>query len=248
MTSFLTLTILVLFSKNLIISAFIVTKLNPRFTSSSKSIYSSNVVTNKEHHKFNLNAIAIPAEQEDEKKKRRRNSDDDYSNDDNKDWTVTKGGFIPNILQRRKSKQQQTQQSKPDSKIHFVDNIYDYKDVVVNEKERMVVVRFFASWCRSCKATKPLFSKLVHKYSKSNVKFVEVPLTKETAYLQEGLGVPSVPFAHIYHPEVGLVEEMKISKPHFSKFRQELNSYVLGSCNIEDNDRKTEGECIGAFE
>jgi thiol-disulfide isomerase/thioredoxin len=184
-----------------------------------------------------LQAVAMPAEQEDEKQKKRKANIDDQ-NDSRGDWTKTKGGFIPNILKRRKSKKHPT--------IQLVDNINDYKAAVVDEKEQIVVVRFFASWCRSCKATKPLFNKLVRNFSDSRVKFVEVPLTKETAYLQEGLGVPSVPFAHIYHPDGGLVEEMKVSKPHFSKFSEKLNSYVVGSCDIpEDEDID---EAIGAFE
>lgn len=201
-----------------------------------------------------LQAVALPAEQEDEKQKKKKN---DNEEDEEDEWTATKGGFIPNILKRRK------QQKHPS--IHMVDNIHDYKDVVVDETEQIVVVRFFASWCRSCKATKPLFNKLVRTYSQTtdynvNVKFVEVPLTKETAYLQEGLGVPSVPFAHIYHPEGGLVEEMKISKPHFSDFNQKLKSYVVGSCDlpaesgneseneIEEEGMNMEDGTIGAFE
>jgi hypothetical protein len=45
-------------------------------------------------------------------------------------------------------------------------------------------------------------------------------------------GVPSVPFAHIYHPDAGLVEELKISKPYFRDFKDSLNSYVIGSCDL----------------
>lgn len=179
-----------------------------------------------------LQAIAVPAEQEDEKKKKKRA-------DSNDDWTTTKGGFIPNILKKRNSTY---------PKVHLVDNIHDYKNIVAEEKDQIVVVRFFASWCRSCKTTKPLFNKLVQSFSDSSVKFVEVPLNKETAYLQEGLGVPSVPYAHIYHPEAGLVEEMKISKPHFSTFIESLRSYVVGSCDVPDEEDNIITDTIGSFE
>lgn len=49
-------------------------------------------------------------------------------------------------------------------------------------------------------------------------------------------GVPSVPFAHIYHPDAGLVEEMKISKPHFREFKDCLNSYAVGNCELPYDD------------
>jgi hypothetical protein len=60
------------------------------------------------------------------------------------------------------------------------------------------------------------------------IKFVEVPLTKENAYLHEGLGVPSLPFAHIYDPSVGLVEERKINKIFFTEFKDALKNYADG--------------------
>lgn len=171
-----------------------------------------------------LNAVAdppySPAEHQDEDEKHEMDDDDDD------DWTPTAGGFFANLTKRKSNKVQT---------IHTVDNIEDYKRVVVDEKDDIVVVRFHASWCRSCKTSEPVFKRLMKKFS--GVKFVQVPLTKETAYLQEGLGVPSVPFAHIYHPDAGLVEEMKVSKPHLKKFDESVASYVKGSCDLpRDND------------
>ena len=192
-----------------------------------------------------LQAIVLPAEQEDEKKKKKKNKSgaapDESSSSD--DWTTTNGGFIPNIFKKK--------DSSTHSKIHLVDNIDDYKRLVADEQNQIVVVRFFAKWCRSCKVSKPQFNKLVHTFAKSSVKFVEVPLSKDTAYLHEGLGVPSIPFAHIYHPQAGLVEEIKISKPHFSTFVDKLQSYVVGSCDIPDDRGETDCtvlENVGSFE
>ena len=157
--------------------------------------------------------------------------------------------------------------------VQQVDNIIDYKQVVVEEKVKVVVVRFYATWCRSCRATEPMFNRLVSS-SSSNVKFVEVPITKANAYLHEGLGVPSFPYAHvsknsltfvrftsmlfnsltslflekIYHPEAGLVEELKISKPHFAKFSQVLQSYMTGYCDVTYQNDGEETDTMGAFE
>jgi thiol-disulfide isomerase/thioredoxin len=70
----------------------------------------------------------------------------------------------------------------------LVDNIQDYKSIVVDETEQLVVVFFHAPWCKSCRVTKPLFQKVCQEYF-HQVKFVHVPLTKTTAYLQQGLGM-----------------------------------------------------------
>ena len=177
------------------------------------------------------------------------------------------GGFITKFLRRRSfgiddavadssapsssstsssSIKQQQQQL-----ITTVDTLEEYKRIVVNEQHSIVVVRFHASWCKSCKAAYPLFHKLATEYNNNNtgsgvvVKFVEVPLTKETAYLHEGLGVPSVPFGHVYYPNVGLVEERKLNRKVFNDFKSVLKDYVRGSCDIpseEEEEEEDKGE------
>jgi hypothetical protein len=48
--------------------------------------------------------------------------------------------------------------------------------------------------------------------------FLDVPVTETNANLHKGLGVETVPYSHIYHPELGLVEETKLSRETFSEF------------------------------
>ena len=48
--------------------------------------------------------------------------------------------------------------------------------------------------------------------------FLDVPVTESNTNLHKGLGIESVPFAHVYHPERGLVEETKLSRETFSEF------------------------------
>ena len=131
--------------------------------------------------------------------------------------------FVPKLFKRKSPEQ--------DSRILTVDTLAEYKAQVVNQNT-LVVVRFYAPWCKSCKASFPLLKQLMSKYPE--VKYVQVPLTKETAYIHEGLGVKSVPFAHIYHPEGGLVEEKKINKRVFGEFAKALGWYVQGECDLND--------------
>ena len=97
----------------------------------------------------------------------------------------------------------------------------------------MVVVRFYAPWCKACKAVQQPFRKLCRDLSSmGNIKFVECPVTKENAYLHEGLGIPSLPYGHIYHPQAGLVEERKLNKNVFQDFTNVLQTYVDGQCTV----------------
>lgn len=114
--------------------------------------------------------------------------------------------------------------------FHVVRTLEEYKHVVGDEKEKIVAVRFFAPWCKACKAIAPSFYRLASTYS--NVVFVDVPVTQENTNLHQGLGVPSLPFGHIYHPYGGLVEERRISRRYFASFAKSLKSYIDGECSI----------------
>ena len=136
--------------------------------------------------------------------------------------------------------------------VQRVESIQEYKDTVVNESNQITVVRFFASYCKSCQASAPLFYKLAYDYATHssalarNVKFIEVPLTKQTKLLHEALGIPSLPFSHIYHPLAGLCEERAVSKKHIAEVEGILRCYVFGECQLPDDPgdcMKVYGEC-----
>lgn len=131
--------------------------------------------------------------------------------------------------------------------FHVVRTLEEYKRVVGDEKEKIVAVRFYAPWCKACKAIAPSFYRLASTYS--NVIFVDVPVTQENTNLHQGLKVPSLPFGHIYHPYGGLVEEKRISRRYFSSFAKSLKSYTDGQCDLENafvvSDNRSVNEGLG---
>jgi len=158
---------------------------------------------------------------------RPKDNNDDEDDDNSSSWTAVEGGFLPKF--------------KPPAKkapaVQDIQSLQDYKKIVVQEPEKITVVRFYAPWCRACKAVKAKYYRLSRQYSSSphsdKVQFVEVPLTKENAVLHTGLGIPSLPYGHIYHPQAGLVEERKINKHVFEEFETVLETYVQGFCNVD---------------
>uniref|UniRef100_A0A7R9VUF0 Thioredoxin domain-containing protein n=1 Tax=Pseudictyota dubia TaxID=2749911 RepID=A0A7R9VUF0_9STRA len=203
----------------------------------------TSVVSNRRISASPLNAVAdppVPAPAEHQKEEGDANT---QSENESSDWTKTSGGFIPKIL-RRKERQERARR-KPT--IEHVETIQEYKTVVADENDRIVIVRFFAPWCKACRAAAPFFRKMAGDFS-PDVKFVELPLTKDNAYLHEGLGVPSVPFAHIYHPDVGLVEEMKMNKKDFPAVQKVLEDYLAGSCEVPSFCFYDGDEAIGEFQ
>ncbi|OEU07354.1 hypothetical protein FRACYDRAFT_213160 [Fragilariopsis cylindrus CCMP1102] len=140
-----------------------------------------------------------------------------------------------------------------------VTDIQQYKDEVVDAKDSaIVVVRFYATWCKACKSIEGNYHRLGQEFPSDVVKFVEVPLTKDNAYLHKGLNIPSLPYAHIYYNNdchnddnkltsttctvsssssfsssaSTLVEELKINKNKFSNFRRIIRSYANRECEV----------------
>ena len=172
---------------------------------------------------------------------RARNNDED---DSSSSWTPVQGGFLPRFRT-------------PKSVVPLVREIRtleEYRQYVVQPPDTITVVRFYAPWCRACKAVQPKFQRLSRQYasastaaavvtsdndnsnhrSRPSVQFVEVPLTAETAVLHTGLGVPSLPYGHIYSNGL-LVEERKMNKHVFAEFEAVLQTYVQGYCPVQYN-------------
>lgn len=144
-----------------------------------------------------------------------------------------------NIVMKEQHPPQGKKQHNPKrpSFVHEAVTLKEYKELVADETERLVVVRFYARWCRACAAVEPYFYRLAK--SMPNVKFVETPVLEENSNLHCGLGVPSLPFAHIYSPSLGLVEELRMSKKEFKNFHKVLQTYVEGECSDLEMDPET---------
>ncbi|KAL7518771.1 hypothetical protein ACHAWX_003577 [Stephanocyclus meneghinianus] len=97
-------------------------------------------------------------------------------------------------------------------------SLQEYFNVIEEGRrsKRTVVVKFHATWCKKCQSLRPVFLKMAT--SNPEMIFLDVPVTESNANLHKGLGIESVPFAHVYHPERGLVEETKLSRETFSDF------------------------------
>lgn len=166
-----------------------------------------------------LHLVATPFEEIEKEEE----LNDQQSYDDNNDWTPVSGGFLPRLFRSSPTTRKDL--------ITEVASLEDFKREVIDCDEQVVVVKFYSAACRSCKDMAPLYKRLANSLSDNpKVKFVQVPVTKNNAVLHRGLGVPSVPYGHIYHKDGGLVEERKLNKKEFSEFEDVLQAYVKGRC------------------
>lgn len=71
---------------------------------------------------------------------------------------------------------------------------------------------------------------MAHEKSQHAV-FVDVPLTAANSPLHQGFNIPSLPYVHIYHPNVGLVEEHSFTRKNVPFVLQKLEDYINGWCS-----------------
>lgn len=116
-----------------------------------------------------------------------------------------------------------------------VTSLEDYKREVADEQEKIVAVRFYAPWCKSCARAAPSFYRVARELE-DTVKFVDVPVTRDTSKIHQGLQIPTIPYSHVYHSDAGLVEELRMSRKQFGVFEDALKSYVTGSCDVSEFD------------
>jgi len=162
------------------------------------------------------------------------------------DRSESRGGRLSNLEKRlrnitisgMKKKKPGPQKRRPGQgdiphNVHRVETLAEYKTVVADEKKKIVIVRFFAPWCKACQAMEPYFYRMARKYPQ--ISFVEVPITAKNADLHQGLNIPRVPFGHIYHPEAGLVEERRVLKKLFPEFETMAQWYIDGFCELPED-------------
>jgi len=131
--------------------------------------------------------------------------------------------------------------SKKPTNIYAVSGSEEYRDIIENFKDSMIITRFHAKWCKACQATAPLFHRLARK--NPGIIFIEVPVQGDNLDLHQGLNVPSVPFSRIYYPSAGLVEEMRISKKRWSTYEEVVATYVQAFCTVEDGNYSNHMTC-----
>lgn len=80
------------------------------------------------------------------------------------------------------------------SEIRLINEV-EYKEIVKSNKENVVIMEFFASWCNPCKMLAPVLEEYVKKANNVEVYKVDVD---ENSKLADELDIQSVPTLLFY--------------------------------------------------
>lgn len=152
------------------------------------------------------------------------------------------------------------------SSVQRMNEPSQFQAQVLDEKDALVVVRFFAEVCPSCRATGPLFRKWSRDIEADDIKssvqagmmlgsqqedalsikILEMPLNGATSsFLKDELQVEKLPYCHVYHPEFGLVEEQLVmDRIEFEDFVNVVDCWSKGGCeaDLEGNEQSNYAE------
>lgn len=140
------------------------------------------------------------------------------------------GTGIPSTPTKPKSKVSRVKSTTAGEHVLKLETLEQLKNALNFNKDRVVVVRFFSHQCKSCAAVTPKLNRLARLNPKA--RFIDIPITKDNPDVQKEMNIYAVPFGHIYYPTTGLVEEVKMSKTHWSDFEDIFYSYMNHACDV----------------
>ena len=127
-----------------------------------------------------------------------------------------------------------TSQSLPN--MMEIDNWADFQKYVLEEPDRLTLVRFHAPFCRACKAMAPQLDRFARLHPHVNI--VQIAWNKQNVaatQLIRSLRVNKVPHGQLYVPSVGLVEEANLGKQYFADVGRIVDSYQTGVCELPED-------------
>lgn len=160
------------------------------------------------------------------------------------------------------------------SNIELVSQPSQFQTQVLEEKDALVVVRFYAQTCPSCRSTRPFFSKWSRdlesielestdinnksveiakkrgsQYDPLPIKIIEMPLNKDTStFIKDELQVEQLPYCHLYHPDFGMVEEqLVLNRQEFDDFVGTVECWSKGGCEA-GLEGEVKGDSLGEIE
>jgi len=125
-----------------------------------------------------------------------------------------------------------------ESPVQPIRTIQEYETLVLDEKDKLVIIRFHAPWCKVCKTTSVAFERCATKIQRAHPQktifySVNIDGSKETNEVRDlilkvhGLDVRGVPMGMLFHPrEQGIVGKVRLNRKQLSVLKQKLEMYL----------------------
>ena len=99
------------------------------------------------------------------------------------------------------------------------------------EQNRVIVIKFYASWCRACKAMAPKFVRVADDFPQ--IEFYEI-LFDDNKKLCKELGIKILPFMEIVAGSKGKIDSFTCGPSKISLLIGKLEDTAAEYCGIDD--------------
>uniref|UniRef100_A0A7S0BTB5 Thioredoxin domain-containing protein n=1 Tax=Rhodosorus marinus TaxID=101924 RepID=A0A7S0BTB5_9RHOD len=103
---------------------------------------------------------------------------------------------------------------------------------VVNDHDDVVLVKFYAPWCRACEKTGRLLEGVAPQYPEVSFNKINFSTNRE---LCRSLGIKAMPTFHVYY-KGEKIDDFSCGPKRFPQLVDRLESFKNGFCKIEEDD------------
>ncbi|CAI5513924.1 unnamed protein product [Closterium sp. Naga37s-1] len=111
--------------------------------------------------------------------------------------------------------------------MRHVANTAEFVEALGAAGDKLVVVDFFGTWCRSCRAMHPKLCMLASKHPDAVFLQVEFDPNKQ---LCRSLGIKRLPFFHFYRGADGLLDAFPATLTSIAKIEEALETHSSNRC------------------
>eukprot|EP00168_Porphyra_purpurea_P006820 TRINITY_DN1840_c0_g1_i10.p1 TRINITY_DN1840_c0_g1~~TRINITY_DN1840_c0_g1_i10.p1 ORF type:complete len:233 (+),score=70.05 TRINITY_DN1840_c0_g1_i10:690-1388(+) len=105
----------------------------------------------------------------------------------------------------------------------------EYMEMLEASAGQVAVLKFYAPWCRSCRAISPKVARLAHEFPEIRFYEIDYEANKELCWR---LGVKNLPTFHFYSGAAGRVEDFNAGPARAHVIREKVVEYALGKCAL----------------
>ncbi|CAI5472981.1 unnamed protein product [Closterium sp. Yama58-4] len=113
--------------------------------------------------------------------------------------------------------------------MRHVANTAEFVEALGAAGNKLVVVDFFGTWCRSCRAMHPKLCMLASKHP--DVIFLQVEFDPNKQ-LCRSLGIKRLPFFHFYRGADGLLDAFPATLTSIAKIKEALETHTTDRCSL----------------
>lgn len=116
--------------------------------------------------------------------------------------------------------------------VREIDGVDEYLSILEGNQDRLIVLKIFAPWCRSCRAVAPKVNRLAREFSE--ILFVKMDYERNKE-LCKRLDVRIMPTFIFYAGARGEIEKFSCGPARAGIIREKIENLMNGQCPLPDD-------------